>query len=262
MKTTKIILGLAVPVLAAWAVRSKIRSERVANAPDVVTYIKIAFKPSIKWAANRILKGRYLDREQLNRGRFTQTDVNRILDRTWQNYDELAPTAHVEQLKTLGNRQNKLLGVVTHGIYRALLEEGLEKEYATELVADCMWKIFETWGVLLRSIARFSARDPQKQMELMLRMFLRYPFSPPGYDSKVLSDENVFALDIYRCPAYDYFKAHGEEEFMLNSWCKQDFALAQIMTKGGSYERPLTLAAGDKVCDMKWYGKPKEAQES
>lgn len=262
MKTTKLVLGLALPVLAAWAVRSKIRSERVANAPDVATYVKLTYKPAVKWAASRIVKGRYLDRVDLNKGRFTQTDVNRILDRAWSHYDELAPTAHVERLKTLGNRQNVLLGVLTHGMYRALLKEGLEKVYATELVSDCMWKVNETWTVLPRSIALLSVRDSQKQMNTMLRMFLRFPFSPPGYDSKVLSENGVFALDIYRCPVYEYFKVQGEEEFMLNSWCKQDFALAQVMTEGGSYERPHTLAAGDKACDMRWYGKPREAQQS
>lgn len=262
MKTTKLILTLAAPVLAAWAVHSKINSERVNNAPNIATYIKIAYKPAVKWAANRILKGRYLDRADLNKGRFIQADVNRILERTWRNYDDLAPAARVEQLETSGNRQNVLLGVLTHGLYRALLSEGLDTEYATELVSDLQWVIYEKWILLPRSIARLSTRDPQEQMNVMLRLFLRFPFSPPGYDSKVSMENGAFGLDIYRCPVHDYFKAQGEEEFMLNSWCKQDFALAQVMTEGGSYERPRTLTAGDKVCDMKWYGRPKEAQEA
>lgn len=71
--------------------------------------------------------------------------------------------------------------------------------------------------------------------------------------------ENVFSLDIYRCPVYDYYKSQGEEEFMLNTFCKTDYALARMMTEGGSYERPHNLAAGDDVCDMRWYGKPKKA---
>jgi hypothetical protein len=264
MKTLKLILALAAPILAVGAVRSKIRSERVANAPDVVTFVKLAYKPVVKWATNKIVKGRYLDRVQLDKGRFTQAEVNRIVDKTWRYYDELAPAAHVAQLKTQGNRQNKLLGVLTHAMYRAFLDEGLEKSYATELVSDLMWVIYEKWVVFPRSIARLSSRDPQKQMNTMLRMFLRFPFSPPGYESRALSKEDVFSLDIYRCPVHDYFKAQGEEEFMLNSWCRQDFALAQVMTEGGFYERPCTLSAGDKVCDMKWYGRPRpqEVQQS
>lgn len=264
MKGRVLVFGMAAPVLAVGAVRSKIRSERVPNAPNVATYVKVLYKPIVKKSASRILKGRYLDRGQPNKGRFTQIDVNRILDKTWRYYDELAPTAHVERLKTLGNRQNRLLGVISHALYRALMDEGLEEVYATELVSDWMWVIYQQWVVFPRAIARLLTRDPQKQMNLMLRMFLRFPFSAPGYDSENSVEKDVFALDIYRCPVHDYFKAQGEEEFMLNSWCTQDFALAQAMTKGGSYERPHTLPAGDKVCDMKWYGRPKikEAQQS
>ena len=109
-----------------------------------------------------------------------------------------------------------------------------------------------------------SRKDGEIMKSTKLVLYLRYPYSPPGYESTTKSENDVFVLDISTCPAYDYFKAHGEEELALNSWCKQDFALAQIMTEGGSYERPHTLAAGDNVCDMRWYGRPrsKEAQQS
>ncbi|MBE0409196.1 MAG: hypothetical protein IBX69_05620 [Anaerolineales bacterium] len=257
MKTTRFILGLAVPVLTAWVVRAKVPSERVPDAPDLATYIKIAYKPIVKWSANRILKGRYLDRVDLNKGRFNQTDIDRVLENTWHNYDELAPTTHVERLKTLGNRHNVLLGVLTHALYRALLDVGLEKGYVTELVSDLMWKAYEQWIGLPRAFARLTTQDPQEQMNKMLNMFLRYPFNPPGYDCKILAKTDVFVQDVYRFPVYEYFKSHSKEEFMLNTWCTQDFALAQVMTEGGSYERSHTLAAGDKVCDMKWYGKPR-----
>jgi hypothetical protein len=261
MKTMKLILGLAAPILAVWAVRSKIGSEHVANAPEIATYVKLAYKPVIKWAANQVLKGRHLDRADPHKGRFTQTDVNRILDRTWLTYDELAPTAGVEELKTLGNRQNVLLGVATDALYQTLLAEGIQKEYCTELLTDVVWKGYETWIVLPRAVARLLARDPQKQMELMLRMFLHYPFSRPGYDWKFQPESGRVTLDFYRCPVHDYFKARGEEEFFRYSWCTLDFALAQVMTKDGRYERPYTLSAGDERCNMKWYGKTKEPQK-
>lgn len=259
MNRTKFVLGFALPIVTAWAIRSKVRSERVADAPNIATYVKLEHKAVVRWAAKRTLGGRYRDREQPNKGRFTQSDVARTIVQTWHNYGDLAPAAHVEQLKTLGSRQNTLLGVLTHGLYRALLSEGVEKDYATELVSDLIWTIYETWIVLPRAIARLMARDPQKQMALMLRMFLRYPFSSPGYEWQAFPERDSFGLDIYRCPVHDYFKGQGEEEFMLKSWCTQDFALAQVMTRGGSYERPHTLSAGDRVCDMKWHGNPKEA---
>jgi hypothetical protein len=55
-------------------------------------------------------------------------------------------------------------------------------------------------------------------------------------------------------PIFEYFKTQGEEalEFFRNSWCTLDFPLAEFMVKGGRYERPHTLSAGDNVCDMRW----------
>ncbi len=64
-------------------------------------------------------------------------------------------------------------------MYRALLAAGVEKEYATELFSDALWKFYETWLVLLRFVARLRTRDPQKQMNFMLRMFLHYPYQSP-----------------------------------------------------------------------------------
>jgi len=104
MKRNKLILGVAAPILAAWIVRTKVSSERVPNAPDIATFVKLVYKPIIKKSANMALKGRYIDRDNPEKGRFTQADVNRILDKTWRAYYELAFYARVEQLKTLGNR--------------------------------------------------------------------------------------------------------------------------------------------------------------
>lgn len=224
-------------------------------------FLKGLMKLIIRWAAYRAVVGRYLDRHQPHKGRFTRHDLNRVLEQTWRNFEELLPDAHLEELETLGNRQNVMLGVVTLAMYRAFLAAGVEKEYAIELFSDLGWKFYEKWVVPLRLIARLVARDPQKQMDTMLRIFLRYPFSRPGYDWKILSQEGPFELDIYRCPVHDYFKRIGKEEenIFFKSWCKFDFALAQVMTKGGSYERPHTLSAGNDVCEMKWYGKPKAA---
>lgn len=256
MKLSSYLVGLGAVASVVWAIR-KLQSERVPNASAMATLVKATYRPLFKWAAHRVVLGRYLDRRDPNRGRFTRDHVDRILERTWHNYDELVPDAHTEQLETMGNRQNVLLGVVSLAMYRALLAEGVEKDYATELFTDVAWKVYEKWIVLPRFVARLLSRDPQKQTDVMVQMFLTYPFSRPGYDWKVCPEPDTFAVDIFRCPVRDYFHSQGEEEFMLNSWCTLDFALAQVMTKAGYYERPHTLTAGDDVCDMTWYGRLK-----
>ena len=92
---------------------------------------------------------------------------------------------------------------------------------------------------------------------MMLRAFLHFPFSRPGYEWNAWpEDSGALAIDFYSCPMRDYLKSQGEEEFMRNSI----FALAQAMATGGRYERAHTLSAGDPVCDMRWFaGKPAPA---
>jgi hypothetical protein len=259
MKTTKLILTLAAPVLAFWAVRSKIRSEHIDNASPAATFVKIVFRPLIKKAAYRSLQGRYIDRQELTKGRFTSRDVDRILEETWRHYDKLAPLAHVEELKTHGNRLMVLVSVETLAFYHALLVEGVEKGYATELAADLLWASIDSIIPFYRSLARLLTHDSEKQMEIMVNMLLRLQWNHPGYEYKISQENGVIALDFYRCPVYDFYKKLGEEEVMLNTACKIDFALAQVMTKGGYYEREHTLSVGDKVCDQRWSGVPKRA---
>lgn len=214
--------------------------------------LKLYLRRMFKTAAYRSVAGRYWDRHQTCKGRLTRADVDRILAENWRIFDQLLPKA--PRYPTVGNRQNVMLAVGSVSMYRALKAADIEPEYATELFADMGWKIYEMWIVPTRFIARLLTRDPQKQMNLMIRMFLIYPFSRPGYDSKAREGDDAFALDIFHCPPLEFAKLVGEAEFFAKTWCSLDFALAQVMTRGGRYERPHTLSVGDEVCDMKWYG--------
>lgn len=217
----------------------------------------------LKWAFNRsayqILMGRYLDRIQPQMGRFDRMRVDTIIEQTWQKLEQMLPGAQLDQLKTMGNRQNVFLAVVTLAAYRSFLEAGVEKEYATELISDIAWKVYLSWIPLPRFIARLVTRDPQEQMNFILRIFLRYPFSPPGYQREFWAEPDGYCTYWFRCAPYEYFREHGSSEeimFFNKTWCTFDWAVAQEMVEGGHYERPHTLSAGDEVCDMKWYGRP------
>jgi hypothetical protein len=174
------------------------------------------------------------------------------MDQTWRNFDALIPEAIPQE--TAGGRRNVSMGVFSLALYQALRDVVEDKAYATELATDLCWKSYEQSIGPSRFLARMVSRDPKKQMNFMMRMGLRYPFSRPDYDWKVHPDPDAFAVDFYRCPVLDYFKTQGEEavEFFRNSWCTLDFPLAEFMVKGGRYERPHTLSAGDEVCDMRW----------
>jgi hypothetical protein len=213
---------------------------------------RLAYRALSFRTARAVLVGRRRCPQRIDQGRFTPRDVNRIMEQTWRNFDTLISDAPVQE--TPGGRRNVRMGVFTLANYQALRAAVDDKAYATELAADFCWRGYEQSISVSRWIARLVTRDPRKQMNLMMRMGIRYPFSRPDYDWKVHPDPDAFAVDFYRCPVFDYFKTQGEEavEFFRNSWCTLDFPLAEFMVRGGRYERPHTLSAGDEVCDMRW----------
>ena len=220
-------------------------------------FLKIFLRWLFRWAGNRAFVGRYVDRQDPRKGRFTAADQNRVLESMLQHLETLLPKANIERFETLGSRMNVTLGVASLAMYKALLDEGVERNYAIELFTDVAWKVYEKFLVMPRLLARLVTHKPQERMNFMLHAFLRFPFNQPGYQWKVkpLDEDHQgegLRIDFYRCPVRDYLREMGEESFVLNSWCTLDFALAQAMVKGGRYERPHTLSAGDPLCDMTW----------
>ncbi len=212
----------------------------------------------VRKVARKAMVGRYLDRNETRRGRFTREDVDRVLEGMWPKFERLLADAHLERWEARGNRQNVTLAALSLATFRALLEFGVERDYAIELFSDVGWVVYQRLLRLPRFVARLASRDPQKRMNRILRRLLRYPFSPPGYKRRWWLDRDRFCVDIYRCPPYEFIKENGEEgdaEFFYKTWCTYDDALAQAIVKGGYYERPHTLSRGDDVCDMRWYAR-------
>jgi len=225
--------------------------------PPALRATLAASRPMFGRAVRRTLDGRYWDSDDPSRGRIMRADVKRILARTWREFDVLIPGARLEGLPNRGSRQNVMLGVLSLALHRALLAEGIERRYAAALFTDAAWQVYRSWIRLPRALARMVSRDDARRMELMLRMFLRYPFARPGYEWRARREPDAFEIDFTRCPVQEYMRAQGESDFMLNSWCTLDFALAQAMVPGGRYERRHTLSAGDPVCDMRWQAAPR-----
>jgi hypothetical protein len=103
--------------------------------------IRALLRSEARRAAHQALQGRAWDRSRPERGRLLGHEVDAILGRAWQLVDEMLPEARLDQIPARGNRQNVLFAVLTVAAYRALRDEGLEREYAMELVADVGWKV-------------------------------------------------------------------------------------------------------------------------
>jgi len=205
-------------------------------------------KPWARWAARAAIAGRSRSRDDPGAGRFTRGEVDRLLVAAWANFDRLAPD--VPRGSTLGSRQNLLLACLTLSMLEALTAEGVERDYAIELVGDTCWKIYAQWGQVPRQLTRLLSRDPVKRMRGSVEMFLRYPFNRPGYRRADVPEPRGRGFDILHCPIAEYLAAHDASDLTVATWCNLDFQLARMW--GGELERHGTIAGGADRCDFRF----------
>ena len=216
-------------------------------------------RPWVRWAARSAITGRNRSRDDSAAGRFTRKDVDRLLRAAWANFDRLSPQLPREA--TLGSRQNVVLACLTLSMLQALLAEGIERDYAIELIGDACWKVYAQWGQIPRLLSRASTRDPAKRMRMSVDMFLRYPFNQPGYRYRYrdIAEPRGRGLDMLRCPVADYLTANGAADLCVGTWCNLDYPLARMW--GGELERHGTLAGGAKRCDFRFRAPGPEERE-
>ena len=193
-------------------------------------------------------------------GRFTPKEIEQIIFQTDLNIKELMN--YFNDLDNLGNYINEYAGLLTLAIYRALVKEKIAPDYAIKLVGDIQWQaIVNAKGhtpiisPLRKKLAKLTAKDPLAFLEKLLKDAMKYPYSEPGYKMKFYKDKDVYCMDIYSCPAFDFYKQFGQEEMNLfrKTWCTFDFSAAERLVEGGKYLREHTLSDGDEVCDMRWF---------
>lgn len=193
-------------------------------------------------------------------GRFTKKEIDRIAAHTENHIQQLRP--YLNDSLNAGNYQNQYVGMVDLAIYRALRSEGIAANYASLLVADMMWQaVVNSKGIVpivdpIRKLyLRHFVRDPHTILHRRLKSMMKYPYSPPGYQIEFYEKEDVFCMDIYTCPVYEFYKQFSDEEMDLfrKAWCTFDITAGENVVEGGKYERKHTLSSGDNVCDMRWF---------
>jgi ubiquinone biosynthesis protein len=206
----------------------------------------------VRWAAKSAIVGRNRSRSDPADGRFTSADVDRAVDAAWANFARLSPCLPREP--TIGSRQNVALACLTLAMLQALLAEGIEREYAIELIGDACWKVYKQWGQIARLIAWLITRDSAKRMRISVNMFLSYPFNRPGYRYADVPEPRGRALDMWRCPVAEYLASENAADLCVATWCNLDYPLARMW--GGQLERQGTLAGGAKLCDFRFCAGP------
>jgi len=200
-------------------------------------------------------------------GYFQPKDIERILAQAEANTKQLM--SFFIDINHLGNYRNEYLGLIDLAIYRSLITERVEKDYATSLVADSLWlaALHLKSSALLgmgRFFMRLSSKTSTDYLEKILNWVMKTRVGPPGYQVNVHKVNGVFHLDYSSCLVHDFYKQFGKEElrFFRRTWCTSDFATAEMLVDGGKCERVHALSDGDMVCDMRWFVKSKNLSES
>jgi len=225
------------------------------SSPRTVSLALVVLKPWAEWATRTALVGRNRSRSDAAQGRFSSAEVRRILRNAWSTFDRLVPELPAKP--TVGSRQNVLLACLTLAMFEALLDEGIDRAYAIELVSDACWNVYGQWAQIPKLVSRLGTRDPVGRMRSCVDMFLRFPFNRPGYVYEDRPEPKGRALDILRCPVADYLGAHDASDLAVGSWCNLDFQLARMWS--GTLERHGSLAGGAPRCDFRFRANTRQA---
>ncbi len=225
--------------------------------------------------ARRVLRqrlaGRRIDPDDPARGRFESADIGWISGATLAEAARLRPEARIAELSSVGNRLNVSLAVLTVALYRALLDFGVARSHAADLVADIGWYVYELGARPVVLATRLTSSDPHRRMVVALRLLLRFPFSAPGrpgYEVEVVEQADRLLTTWTWCPPLAFVRRlaevetdRGELEAFRRSWCSYDWAFNDRLVGGrGAYLRPHTMSEGADRCDMKWAVAPTDPQ--
>lgn len=189
-------------------------------------------------------------------GRFTTMDIERIIQLANSNIEALMP--YFQDLPNIGNYVMTYSAMVDLAIYRALLSEKVDPSYATNLIGDINWQfVVNTGGYyrLKKKLIALKTKDPLELMGKFLGDTLKFPYGKPGYRAELHKEGNVYHMNFYSCPLYDFYKQFGNEELTLfrKVFCTYDYAAAERLIEGGRYQREHTLSDGDEVCAQSWF---------
>jgi ubiquinone biosynthesis protein len=208
--------------------------------------VMLVFRPWTARVARRVLVGRSRVRGAPEKGRFTRADIDALVKRAWQTYEQRAPGLRPQP--TPGSTMNQRLACFTLSFFDELLGTGVERAHAIELVADAAWGIYRAWARAARLMYRHSALGFAPQT-IASGASLRFPFNAPGYLIEPVRAERGTAFDVVRCPVASYFREHGAADLCLAAWCNLDFPLSEITHQ--RLVRTKTLVEGANRCDFR-----------
>lgn len=176
--------------------------------------------------------------------------VDAVLADAWVRYRALEP--EIPDEPTLGASVMVHLSAWIIGIYRALVATGLHESDAREWTARAAWPIYQKVAAPAWKLAALGSATPLDRARRTMRLFFRFPYSPPGYVvEEVDAGHDCFGFDIRRCAMADFFVAQGLPDLCQQACCDLDFPLAESW--GTRLEVQQTISRGADRCTFRFF---------
>ena len=118
-------------------------------------------------------------------------------------------------------------------------------------------RVYDKMATVPTALSMLGTGSRWDRLRRATNLFRAFPFSPPSYQMvDVVTDDDVVAFDVHRCPVAEYFRAQDLGALCVESWCNLDYPLAQRW--GSELERTQTIAGGACHCDFRWRVIPQE----
>lgn len=104
---------------------------------------------------------------------------------------------------------NVQLAALTISLFQILLDAGIERAYAIELVSDTAWHVYKRWGRIGQFLTRILPRSLTKPLQNDVDVArhakdgtfaLGFPFDAPGYVAHYVPMKGTAAFDMIHCP--------------------------------------------------------------
>ena len=191
--------------------------------------------------------------------RFARHDVERLLKAAWARYQLLAPDLPREP--SVSGRVSVLGAAMLLALAQALQDMGVERGYATRLVAEVGWAAYRrSLGKGGPALLRMLSPDPQQRVRLAMDIGLRYEFTEPSYHHQRVPVAGGDGFDMLRCPIADYLAAQHASDLCVTAFCGLDYRVFELV--GMRLERSGTIGGGAARCDFRAFPTTSDAHST
>lgn len=181
--------------------------------------------------------------------RLTSDEIQEILTRTWKIYFLKAQSLPKQPRVRLWLVMN--FAALTLSAQHAMVGLGIEKDYAIDLIYDLVWDVTAGSTKTANRFTNLAVKNTMRRLEVLVDLVMKVVFCPPAYQIQKGKLDDGFFMDVQTCPVADYMISNQASDLCINTWCKVDFGLVEII--GGRLERSGTLSMGREKCDFHFY---------